>query len=153
LKEIAQEAMTEMRLLIYQLHPSILVEAGLAVALRQRLDAVEARSGIDADFQVEGERRLPPELENTLFNITLEGLNNVLKHAKASEIQMRLSFEPDRCRLTIRDDGVGFDPQSTETYGGYGLADIRDRLEKINGALTIDSQPGEGTTLEFEVIL
>jgi PAS domain S-box-containing protein len=153
LKEIAQEAMTEMRLLIYQLHPSILVEAGLAVALRQRLDAVEARSGIDADFQVEGERRLPPELENTLFNITLEGLNNVLKHAKASEIQMRLSFEPDRCRLTIRDDGVGFDPQSTENYGGYGLADIRDRLEKINGALTIDSQPGEGTTLEFEVIL
>jgi signal transduction histidine kinase len=119
--------------------------------LRQRLDAVEVRSGIAADFQIEGEQRLPSEIENTLFQIAQEGLNNVLKHSKASKIQVRLSLESDGCRLTIQDNGVGFDPESIGRYGGYGLANIRDRLEKINGALTIDSQPGAGTTLDIEV--
>jgi signal transduction histidine kinase len=151
LKEIAHEAMTEMRLLIYQLHPSIIQDQGLAVALRQRLDAVEVRSGIAADFQVEGEQRLPSEIENTLFQIAQESLNNVLKHAKASKIQVRLSFEPDGCRLTIQDDGVGFEPENLRRYGGYGLENMRERLELIKGALTIDSQPGAGTTLDIEV--
>ena len=58
----------------------------------------------------------------------------------------------DRCRLTIQDNGVGFEPESIEDYGGYGLANMRDRLEKINGSLAIDSQPGQGTTLDIEVI-
>jgi PAS domain S-box-containing protein len=153
LKEIAQEAMTEMRLLIYQLHPPIIQAAGLVVALRQRLDVVEVRSGMTADLQVESERRLPEEIESTLFQIAQEALNNVLKHAKASELLVRLSFKPDSCRLTIQDDGVGFDSESIGRYGGYGLENMRDRLEQINGALTIDSQPGIGTTLEIEVSL
>jgi PAS domain S-box-containing protein len=153
LKEIAQEAMNEMRLLIYQMHPSILQKAGLAAALRQRLDAVEVRSGLVTDFQVESERRLPLEIESILFQIAQEGLNNVLKHAKANEIQVRISYKPDGCRLTIQDDGVGFDAESIHRYGGYGLENMRDQLEKINGWLSIDSQPGKGTTLEIEVIL
>jgi two-component system sensor histidine kinase DegS len=130
-----------------------LEEAGLAVALRQRLDAVETRSGVVADFQIEGERRLPAEIESNLFHVAQEGLNNALKHAKASEIQVRLSFEPHVCQLTIRDNGVGFDPETINHYGGYGLANMSERLEKINGVLTINSQPGEGTTLEIEVLL
>jgi PAS domain S-box-containing protein len=152
LKQIAQEAMNEMRLLIHQLHPPIVEEVGLALALQQRLDAVETRSGISADLQVKGDQQLPLDSEISLFQIALEGLNNVLKHAKASEIQIRLIFEADRCRLTIQDNGVGFEPESIEDYGGYGLANMRDRLEKINGALTIDSRPGKGTTLDIEVI-
>ena len=151
LKKIAQEAMTEMRLLIYQLHPPVIQESGLAVALRRRLDAVEVRSGVAADFQVEGERRLPSNIEYTLFQIAQEGLNNVLKHAKASGVLVRLSFTPDVCRLTIRDDGIGFGPESIERYGGYGLANMRDQLEQINGTLSIDSLPGKGTTLDVEV--
>jgi PAS domain S-box-containing protein len=153
LKDIAKEAMTEMRLLIYQLHPSTIQEEGLAVALRQRLDAVEIRSGIVVDFQVEGGRRLPSDIEDTLFQVAQEGFNNVLKHAKASEIQVLLSLEEDGCRLSIRDDGVGFDPETVEHYGGYGLENMRNRLEKINGALIIDGEPGKGTTLEIEVSL
>ena len=151
LKEIAQEAMTEMRLLIYQLHPQVLQEEGLAVAIRQRLNAVEVRSGVVADFQVEGERRLPAKIESTLFQIAKEGLNNILRHAKASEILVRLSFGPNICRLKIQDNGVGFDPESLGLYVGYGLANMRDRLEKIDGALTIDTQPGAGTILDIEV--
>ena len=153
LKGIAKEAMAELRLLIYQLHPSVIQDEGLAVALRERLDAVEVRSGIAADLQVEGERQLPIEIESTLFKIALEGLNNVVKHAKASEIQVGLYYKPDGCRLIIQDDGVGFDPESEEVFGGYGLANMREQLEGINGTLSTDSHPGQGTTLEIEVIL
>jgi signal transduction histidine kinase len=74
-----------------------------------------------------------------------------LKHAKANNIEVRLSIEQDCCRLTIRDDGVGFDPEGIGPYGGYGLTNMRDRLEKINGTLTIDSRPGKGTILKIEV--
>jgi len=66
---------------------------------------------------------------------------------------VRLIFEPDSCRLVIQDDGVGFDLDSDEGYGGYGLANMRDQLKGINGTLSIDSQPGQGTTLDIEVIL
>ena len=151
LKDIAQEAMNEMRLLIYQLQPSILREEGLAAALRKRLDAVEVRSGIAVDFLVAGDEQLPLQVENTLFPIAQEGLNNILKHAKAKNIEVRLSSKQDCCRLIIRDDGVGFDPEGIGPYGGYGLANMRDRLEKINGTLTIDSHPGKGTILNIEV--
>jgi signal transduction histidine kinase len=153
LKEIAQESMTEMRLLIYEMHPSILEEAGLVAALRQRLETVESRSGIEVDLQVEGEQRLPIAVEEELFRISLEGLNNVLKHAKAKQVLVRLSFKHDRCRLTIKDDGVGLDHERTERYGGYGLVNIKDRLEKIGGELSIITEPGKGTILDIEVAI
>lgn len=151
LKDIAQESMSEMRLLIYEMHPSILEEAGLVAALRQRLETVETRSGIEVDLQVEGEQRLPISLEKELYQISLEGLNNVLKHSKANEVLVRLSFEHDRCRLMIQDDGVGFDLERSGRFGGYGLANIKGRLEQIGGELTIISEPGKGTTLNIEV--
>jgi signal transduction histidine kinase len=153
LKDIAKESMTEMRLLIYELHPSILEEAGLVAALRQRLETVESRSGIEVDLQVEGEQRMPMAIEKELYQISLEGLNNVLKYAKAKEVLVLVSFEHDRCRLTIQDDGVGFDLERTGRYGGYGLANIKDRLEQIGGELTIISEPGKGTTLNIEVAI
>jgi PAS domain S-box-containing protein len=153
LKEIARESMSELRMLIYELHPSILEEAGLVAAMRQRLDTVESRSGIQVDLQVEGEQRLPIAVEKELFRISLEGLNNVMKHAKANEILIWYSFEPDRCRLTIKDDGVGFDLKPTYHYRGYGLANIKERLEQIGGELTIITEPGKGTTLDIEVVV
>jgi signal transduction histidine kinase len=153
LKSIAQESMSEMRLLIYELHTSILEEAGLVAALRQRLETVESRSGIQVDLQVEGEQRLPIAVEEELYQISLEALNNVLKHAKAKQVLVQLLFEQDRCQLTIQDDGIGFDLERTDRFGGYGLANIRHRLEKIGGELTIITEPGKGTILDIEVIL
>jgi hypothetical protein len=152
LKAIAQESMSEMRLLIYELHPPILEEVGLVAALRQRLEMVELRSGIEVDLQIKGEQRLPIALEKELYQISLEGLNNALKHSKAKQILVQLSFEQDRCQLTIQDDGVGFDLERTTRFDGYGLANIRDRLPQIGGELTIITEPGKGTTLEIEVI-
>jgi PAS domain S-box-containing protein len=153
LKDIAQDSMAEMRLLIFELHPSILEEAGLVTALRLRLETVESRSGIQAGLDVKGERRLPIAVEKELYQISLEGLNNVLKHAKAKKVLVRISFEHDRCRLMIQDDGVSFDLERNDRFGGYGLENIRDRLEKIGGELTIISEPGKGSTLDIEVAI
>ena len=97
LKEIAQDAMAEMRLLIYQLQPSIIEEEGLVNALEQRLELVENRSGIAVDFHVEGEPRLPLNKQIGLFQVAQEGLNNVIKHARASHLLLWLSYEPVVC--------------------------------------------------------
>ena len=137
IKDVAREAMTEMRWLVYNLHPSVLADAGLAAALQERLEAVEARSGVKAHFQVKGQSRLPPASERELFWVAQEGLNNALRHAHASQVWVNLDYEESRCRLTIRDDGVGFRLDAAGRYGGYGLANMRDRLAQINGELKI----------------
>lgn len=151
LYEHTREAMTEMRLLIHELRPSILEEAGLAPALRARLEAVEVRSGLEAELQVDGERRLPPEVEAELYRVALEGLNNVLKHARADCVNLALSFDENAVRLTIRDDGVGFDLDSATRYGGYGLGIMEERVQQVGGDLRIETAPGAGTTLYVEV--
>ncbi len=151
IKDVAHEAMTEMRWLVYNLHPTVLADAGLAPALQERLEAVEARSGVKAHFQVKGQPRLSPASERELFWVAQEGLNNALRHAHASQVWVDLAYEDSRCRLTIRDDGVGFRPDAAEPYGGYGLANMRARLAQINGELKIITKLHEGTTLEIEV--
>jgi signal transduction histidine kinase len=152
LNKHAREAMTEMRMLIHELRPSILEEAGLAEALKVRLESVEARSGLKANLQVVGQqRRLPATVEDALYRVALEGLNNVLKHAQAREVELDLGFDEGAVRLTIKDDGIGFDLDSAARYGGYGLAMMQERVEHIGGSLSIETAPGAGTTLRVEV--
>lgn len=79
-----------MRLLLHELRPPLLEEQGLAAALRSRLHAVEARAGLTAEFQSNGEERLPPVKEQELFRLAQEALNNVLKHAHATRVNVRL---------------------------------------------------------------
>ncbi|MEZ4768276.1 MAG: histidine kinase [Caldilineales bacterium] len=153
LKEIAREAMTETRLMIYQLRPSILEEQGLETALRERLDAVEVRSGIEVELQVVGDGALPPDVEAELFRAILEGLNNIIKHARARKVQLTVMVLPDCCRVVLSDDGAGFDVTTSTRYGGYGLRTIQERLQHIGGTIKISSEPGKGTSLEMEAPL
>lgn len=153
LKEIAREAMTELRLLVYELRPSILEEQGLQAALYERLEAVEMRSGIEVALEIDCVPPLPLDLQNELFWVILEGLNNIIKHARARHVQLRVVGQADRCQLTLTDDGSGFDVSTARRYGGYGLKTIGERLAQFGGTLAIHSQPGTGTTLEIEVPL
>ncbi len=153
LKDIAREAMTELRLLVYELRPSILEAQGLQAALYERLEAVEMRSGIDVTLEIEGDQALPLNLQNELFWVILEGLNNIVKHARAQHVQLRMVEQDNCCRLTLTDDGTGFDVTTARRYGGYGLKTIGERLAQFDGTLTIRSQPGAGTTLTIEVPL
>ena len=98
LRDTARNAMHDMRLLIFELHPPALEQEGLVTALQVRLAAVEARAGLQTELTVEGERRLPIVIEQELYRIAQEALNNVMKHARAQHVTIRLQFT-DRDRL------------------------------------------------------
>jgi signal transduction histidine kinase len=144
-----------MRLLIFQLHPPVLEAEGLVAALQSRLAAVEDRAGMGIQFRVEGERRLPIAIEEDLYWIAQEGLNNVRKHAAAQHVRVHLYFTQETVRLEVLDDGVGFDRQTVhrEGRGTGGLRSIAERAARLGGTLTHQSKPGEGTRLIIEVML
>jgi signal transduction histidine kinase len=151
LGEIAQQALKEMRLLIYELRPPVLAQEGLAGALQQRLDAVEGRAGVKARLLVEGEDRLDARVENALYRIAIEALNNSLKHAAAASVTVHIRAQAGGVQLEIADDGKGFDAPSTGERGGMGLDTMRERTEQLGGVFEIASAPGEGTEIRVEI--
>ena len=150
LQAMTHEAMMDLRMLIFELHPPILKEEGLAAALRARLATVETRAGLQTEFQVEGEERLPLAVAEELFWIAVEAFNNVLKHASASKVTVNLAFAEGWMRLSIADDGVGFDPETDRRKSGMGLRTIAERVERIGGRLHLSTAPGRGTTVGVE---
>lgn len=144
--DTSQQALKEMRLFIHKLRPLALQEEGLPRALQQRLKAVEGRSGIDHDLIVAGDLALPPQLEETLYHISQEALNNSLKHARASKVSVRLTADEQQVEMEISDDGRGFDAAETAvTSDGIGLKSMRERAEALGGTVTLQSTPGQGT--------
>jgi signal transduction histidine kinase len=155
LRNTAQEALAEMRLLIYELRPPVLEEEGLVAALQARLTAVEGRVGLQTRLKAEGEDRLPSKIEEGLYRIAQEALNNALKHACAHNITVSLccvSHGKDVV-LEIIDDGEGFDCEAVHDKGGLGLSTMKERAVELGGRLSIESWPGEGTHVLVEVPL
>jgi PAS domain S-box-containing protein len=151
LGEAAQQALKEMRLLLYELRPLALQREGLVGAVQQRLDAVEKRAGVETHLLVEGTLDLPALAEVELYHIIQEALNNAMKHAAARSVTVRIRAEGARVDVTVTDDGRGFDPHGVGDAGGLGLPSMRARVERLGGALTIRSQPGAGTTVAVRV--
>jgi signal transduction histidine kinase len=122
------------------------VEAmGLAGALRDMLQAFQARNGVPADLTVAGEAiDLTAEEVQAFYRIAEEALNNVERHASARRVMVRLAFGLDRVDVVIRDDGVGFDP-NTVNSDRYGLTGMRERAAIIGATLEVSSHPGGGT--------
>jgi signal transduction histidine kinase len=100
---------------------------------------------------LEGEGQLPPGIQEGLYRIALEALNNVLRHAQASCVTVALIQEPQLTVLKIVDDGVGFDLNTAQKSGGLGLQGMKERAGLIGGQLTVKSEPGMGTTVQVEV--
>jgi len=145
LEEGTRQAIRDMRLLVYELRPPALEYEGLVGALQERLDAVEKRSGVQAQLIVKGTIDLPPKVEEGLYRIAQEALNNALKHAAASKVSVYLHSQEDTVILEIVDNGVGFDRNSTNDTGGMGLANMQQRAAQLGGMLDIVSLPGQGT--------
>lgn len=143
--ETAQQALKEMRLLVYELRPVALEEVGLVGALQQRLDAVEGRAGVETQLLVNDVVELPPTVEEALYRIAQEALNNTLKHANASTVTVRIAIESDQVRLSIADNGDGFDRLAVASSGGLGLRSMRERCEGLGASLEIVSNEGAGT--------
>jgi PAS domain S-box-containing protein len=151
LHKMAREAIVDMRMLIFELHPPVLEEEGLVPALQARLAAVESRAGLHTKVKVEGERRLPIAIEKELFWIAVEAFNNIVKHADARQVQVRLLLDEGSICLEIEDDGTGFEPDGARQSGGLGLRGMEERVERIQGQLRITSTPERGTTVRVEI--
>jgi nitrate/nitrite-specific signal transduction histidine kinase len=147
----AQESLREMRLLIFELRLPALRSEGLAAALRARLESVESRAGLDTVFRVEGDSKLAHDVEEGLYRIAQEALNNTLKHAHASSVSIVLHHNDRVVSMCIEDDGVGFDPTEARVQSGFGLKGMEERVARLGGKLVINSSPGKGTRIEVEV--
>lgn len=153
IKESAHQTLVETRLLIYELRPQVLEQEGLAAALNARLEAVERRSGIAVNLNVDGIPALPPQIEINLYRIALEALNNSLKYAHASRVDISLAAAERRLRLVVADDGIGFDPSIIGSQGGMGLVGMQERASQIGAQLAIESSLGGGTRVMVDVPL
>jgi signal transduction histidine kinase len=142
----------EMRLLVYELRSPMLEEQGLAGILQHRLDAVEKRAGVEARLLVDGAVELPPPVEEGLYRIAQEALNNALKHASATSVTVLIRANNERVELEIVDNGCGFDPNLSRDSGGIGLASMQERADALGGVLAIYSIPGEGTQVRVSLL-
>ncbi len=149
--ESAQQSLREMRLLIYELRPPALEKEGLVGALRQRLDAVENRAGLQAHLLVDEFLEFPKETEDALYRITQEALNNAMKHAGAAHVEVRLVTTADRVTLEIQDDGSGFAPDEAGKAGGMGLRNMAERAAAIGAEFSIESGRATGTLVRVKL--
>lgn len=150
IRDSSQQTLKETRLLIFELRPPILEKEGLVPALRARLESVENRSGLKTQINLQEAGRLPTGIESGLYGISNEVLNNILKHAQATEIKVSLEKRVGGIILEISDNGVGFELGSAEAHGGLGLKGMKERAEQIGGDLQIRSGE-DGTQVIVEI--
>lgn len=155
LSELAHGALAEMRSLIFQLRPASLEQDGLPLALRRYAAACESRENIRIVVDVHGERRDAPRQEEALFRIVQEALNNIVKHAHATTVEIDLRYAVDEITLSVQDDGVGFVPTTPHESAGHGLGmlSMRERAEELGGTFRIHSAPGAGTRIDVTLPL
>jgi signal transduction histidine kinase/ligand-binding sensor domain-containing protein len=151
--EVVNQALKDMRLLVFQLRRPVLQKEGLVMALQHRLDAVEKRAGMDARLISDQRPSLSDPVSEELYSITIEALNNTLKHAQADKVTITIQSDERGLELEVRDDGQGFDPQTAQNSGGMGLVSMAERASILGGDLTIDSNPDQGTSIRVSVPL
>lgn len=152
---LAKRTVVDARQVIAGLRPTTLDDFGLAAAIRQELAALRAE-GFEVEYEENfGEKRLPDQVETTLYRVFQEALTNVRKHSGASLVQASLKMKAGGVKLEVRDDGRGFDPRSVPDTGGpgerIGLTSMRERISLTGGRLEIQSNPGEGAAVSAEV--
>jgi two-component system sensor histidine kinase UhpB len=158
LRGLTQSLLKGVRRVIAALRPIYLEDLGLPAALQMLAQDAGSAAGVRVDVVSSGEpRRLSPEQEIAVYRIAQEALSNVVRHAQARSVRLDTIFEPNRFRLVVQDDGVGFavPPSLTDLDSAlhYGLMGMQERAELINGQLTLDSSPNGGTRLSLEIPL
>ncbi|MEA2187880.1 MAG: hypothetical protein QOK16_2891 [Solirubrobacteraceae bacterium] len=149
-RELAREAMEELRSVIVHLRPAALEAQGLAVALGKHVDVLRRTHGREIGLVVSGDAPVAAHIEADVFRIAQEALHNALRHAAAEHIEVRLRCEGSRMQLTVTDDGSGFDPTEARSTR-LGLTTMAERARAAGGTLAIESSPGAGTTVSLQV--
>jgi len=149
---LAEVGLAEMRTLIFELRPESLETEGLVAALMRQVAVLRTRYKLVVKADLATEPDLSLERKQALYRITQESLHNIVKHAHASTINLRLVQQESRVVLEVYDNGRGFDP--TGSFSGHlGLQYMRERAAKMGGTLTIESTPGQGTHLRVHIPL
>jgi signal transduction histidine kinase len=134
--------------LSYRLHPSILDDLGLVEALKAECERFSRLEGLSVNVKIEPGFAAPaPQTALCLFRIAQEALQNVGRHAKASQVDVSLQSADGEIQISIRDNGIGFDPRSRRERASLGLASMQQRIYRLGGEIDIDSTPGHGTTV------
>jgi signal transduction histidine kinase len=152
--DLAREGLTEARRTVHAVQPTVLAEARLPDAIGDVARRWSAVHGIDAVLTTTGDARpMHTDVEVALLRAAQEALANVAKHARASRVGLTLSYMEDLVTLDVRDDGIGFEPGAHRSTpgGGFGLAGMRRRVQRLAGRLEIESEPGEGTAISATV--
>ena len=150
LRELVVATLRDVRRLAVELRPKVLDDFGLVPALERLTQGFGEQTGIAVDLEAGRiTDRLPLEVETAIYRIVQEALTNVVKHARAQRVSVLVTRVNGRIRAVIEDDGTGFDP--AELGGGIGLVGMRERIELLDGTLTVESSASSGTTLAAEV--
>lgn len=144
LRQLTRGALAEMRMLLMELRPASLAEAGLVDLLRHLAESAAGRSGFPVSFTVDGECAAPIEVQIALYRVAQEALNNVVKHSGASAAEIRLVCRGSSAKLTVSDNGSGFDLKSVSPTH-LGLRIMQERTEAVGAVLKVVSSERRGT--------
>lgn len=144
----------DLRRLAHQMHPSALELLGLSPALHQLCKDASRQGHFSVRLKTRSApKTLSPNASLCLYRVAQECLRNIVKHAAADEVSVTLSGKDACLRLSIRDNGVGFDTEAAPSRGGLGLVSVRERVRQTGGTLAVESRPGEGTQVTVEIPL
>lgn len=157
LQELVRQSLQDVRKIIFDLRPMVLDDLGLVPAMHRYIDDFKKQYSINAEFIFFGKQeRLSPPVEVALFRVIQEALNNVQKHARAKQVLVKMEQLSSKITVLIRDDGRGFDIESvgkSKNRECYGLINMRERTQILNGEFKIASTPGKGTVITIVVPL
>jgi two-component system sensor histidine kinase DegS len=152
LKSSAMGTFQKVRNFIFELRPMMLDDLGLVPTVRRYVDAFQEQTGLDISVTVTGgERRLEPYLEVMMFRAIQELLGNASRHSQATMVRILLDMGQERIRVSVDDNGKGFDPEVLQQGNSLGLRLIRERVEMLGGNFEVDSNIGKGTRISFAV--
>ena len=146
----------DVRRMAYQFHPSILDDLGLTTALQQLTSEWSTKTGIKVVVVQEEEmaKLLPLNISSCLYRITQEGLANIMKHARATRVEVELTCDTEEVTLSVYDNGVGFDLKEIQArHPGLGLVNMRERVRSVRGHIDLNSKPGLGTHITVRIPL
>lgn len=155
LRDGLAETLDNIHNLSMELRPSVLDDLGLEAALQRYVQDYNRRYPVQVDLLVVGlaEERLPSPLETAVYRIVQESLTNIARHAHAANGSVLVERRYGRVRVIIEDDGVGFDPEQVARNGRLGVYGMKERAELLGGTLTIETEPGQGSSVFVEVPL
>ncbi|WP_425835521.1 GAF domain-containing sensor histidine kinase [Streptomyces fractus] len=150
--ELAAQAVDELRAAVVELRPAALDDDGLMATLRTQIQVLDRAHSAHVTFTTSGIKALPAAQEEAMLRVAQEALHNALRHSGAEKVRVTLDKHGQGAVLRVIDDGAGFDPKAIRSAGRHlGLVSMRDRSSGVGGRLTVESEPGKGTTIEMEV--